>query len=100
MMLDLTAFLACLFSGIWCWRALRRLGLGRLAAAALTCLGLYAAQLALLATWLALGEAWQALLILASDLAVPLGTCLVVLLGGVTGWKVWEHRQARRFFRP
>lgn len=97
--LESLILLACLFGGLCCWRGLRRLGLGRLAAAALTCLALYLALIALAAFGLLLLEAWHRLLDVVSELTVPIGLVIVTLLIGFACWLFWEHRRARRFFR-
>lgn len=96
--LDALALLACLFGGAWCWRSLRRLGLGRLGATALTCLALYLALVALVTVWLTLQEAWRGFLALVTPLLIPLASILIIVITGIVGWLLWEHRQARRFF--
>jgi hypothetical protein len=97
--LDSLALLACLFGSLWCWRGLRRLGLGRLAAAALTCLALYLALIALAALGLLLLEAWRRSLDAVSNLVVPIGLGIGTLFVGIACWTFWAHRRARRFFQ-
>ena len=98
-LLDVLAFLSSLFGGVWLWRLLRGLGLGRLLAAAVTCLMLWLLGTLVGFIWLTAARAWLMLLASASPLLPALlWVCFAVSLAGA-GWFAWNHWRARRFFR-
>lgn len=97
-LLDTLAYLAALFGGVWLWRQLRGLGLGRLSAAATACLALWLLGSLVGFLWLTLARAWISCLASASPLLpAMLWIALVIGLTGV-GWLGWRHWRARQFF--
>jgi hypothetical protein len=97
-LLDTLAYLAALCGGLWLWRQLRGVGLGRLAAAGVACLALWLLGSLVGFVWLAAAEAWFSFLASASPwLPAILWLGFAVGLVGV-GWLAWRHWRARRFF--
>lgn len=97
-LLDTLAYLAALFGGLWLWRQLRALGLGRLSAAAIACLALWMLGSLVSFIWWTAARAWTTFLASASPLlpAILWIGFAIGLMG--LGWLAWRHWRARRFF--